>query len=114
MKNLDGVGLVLKDSQCRRRGLAVRRVDRFGRSSRIAERESTDASCGALERVRDRLPRLDITGVNDRLQPLNQLTRLVVEEAQDLGVQRLITAGIAGEMGKIDGSNGHDKIRIGN
>jgi hypothetical protein len=42
-------------------------------------------------------------GVNDRLQPLDQLACLIVEQPQHFGIQCRVAAGVSGKMGKVDG-----------
>ena len=42
-----------------------------------------------------------------RQQLAHHLAHLAVEQLQDLGVQGLVAAGVAGEMGQIDGRVGH-------
>ena len=45
--------------------------------------------------------------LQDAEQLLHHVAQLAVEQAQDLGVQGLVAAGIAGQVGQIDGGAGH-------
>jgi len=63
-----------------------------------------------LQGVGDDLPGFCVARFQNAVKPRDEFARLVVEQAQDLRVERCIAPVVAGQVGKIDSGARHEQV----